>query len=309
MSGYWIGLITILAINVIFAYGIFLAVATGQLNLGGAGFQALGAYAAAYLAMELDQPLFVTISAGVIIAGIIGFLISFPILRLKGVYLVLGTFAFAEVVAGLILNSEMLGGATGLPVPTFIDWEVPAAAAVIVALLVFWLMSTRFGLVVRSVHDDEVVADLMGVNVRMVRVTAFALGAALAGLSGALYAHAYSFVEIQVFNASLSIYVLLYVLLGGAQTAWGPLVGAAFFTLLPEALRDSLPAIKETVFGVLGLEGAATPPDESWRYVILGVATVLMMIFRPEGLVTRTTLERISHPGRARAQAAPEAAE
>jgi len=309
MSGYWIGLITILSINVIFAYGIFLAVATGQLNLGGAGFQALGAYAAAYLAMEMDQPLVVTIAAGMIVAGVIGFAISFPILRLKGVYLVLGTFAFAEVVAGLILNSDALGGATGLPVPTFIDWDVPAIAAIVVALLVFWLMSTRFGLVVRSVHDDEVVADLMGVNVRMVRVCAFALGAALAGLSGALYAHAFSFVEIQVFNASLSIYVLLYVLLGGAQTAWGPLFGAAFFTLLPEALRDTLPALKEAVFGTLGIEGASNPPDESWRFVILGVATVLMMIFRPEGLITRTLVERLRPLNRAPRRAPAEAAE
>ena len=179
----------------------------------------------------------------------------------------------------------------------------------IVALGVFWLMATRFGLVVRSVHDDEVVADLMGVNVRMVRVTAFALGAALAGLSGALYAHAFSFVEIQVFNASLSIYVLLYVLLGGAQTAWGPLFGAAFFTLLPEALRDTLPALKEGVFGALGLEGASNPPDESWRFVILGVATVLMMIFRPEGLITRTLIERLRPGNLARAGRPAEAAE
>lgn len=303
MSGYWTGIVTILAINVVFAYGIYLAVATGQLNLGGAGFQALGAYAAAWLCFEQDWSPIATIAAGTVVAGLIGMAIAFPILRLKGVYLVLGTFAFAEVVAGLILNSEMLGGAMGLPVPAYVDWRTPVIVAAVVALMVFYLMATRFGLAVRSVHDDDVVADLMGVNVRGVRVVAFALGAALAGLSGGLYAHSFSYVEIQGFNASLSIYVLLYVLLGGAQTAWGPLVGAAFFTLLPEAMRSALPALKQAVWSAFGVTGDIAPPDESWRFVVLGAAVIAMMVFRPEGLVTRTTF---SLPRRRRA---PEAGE
>jgi branched-chain amino acid transport system permease protein len=163
---------------------------------------------------------------------------------------------------------------------------------------VFYLMSTRFGLAIRAVHDDDVVSDLMGVNVRLTRVAAFAIGAALAGLAGGLYAHSYTYVEIQGFNASLSIYVLLFVLLGGAQTAWGPLAGAAFFTLLPEFLRSALPAVKETALALVGASPDAAPPDESWRFVILGVVTVLMMAFRPEGLVTRIMVERIAHPFR-----------
>ncbi len=96
MSGYWSGILSILAINVIFAYGIFLPVATGQLNLGGAGFQALGAYSAAFLSASFDLPVPVTIGVGMIVAGGVGFLIAFPILRTRGVYLVLATFAFAS---------------------------------------------------------------------------------------------------------------------------------------------------------------------------------------------------------------------
>lgn len=303
MGGYWTGVVTILAINVVFAYGIYLAVATGQLNLGGAGFQALGAYAAAWLSFEMGMPPAVTIAAGVLVAGAIGFAIAFPILRLKGVYLVLGTFAFAEVVAGLILNSEALGGAMGLPVPDYVSWQTPVIAAAASALLVFHLMASRFGLVVRAVHDDDVVADLMGVNVRGVRVAAFTLGAGLCGLAGGLYAHSYNFVEIQNFNASLSIYVLLFVLLGGAQTAWGPLAGAAFFTLLPELMRNTLPELKQAVWSLFGAQGDVAPPDESWRFVILGAAVIAMMVFRPEGLVTRETFaflrpRRAAVPGR-----------
>lgn len=293
MSGYWAGILSILSINIIFAYGIFLPVATGQLNLGGAGFQALGAYAVAYLASTMGLPIAVNVAIGMALAGGIAFLIAFPILRTRGVYLVLATFAFAEVVAGLILNSETLGGAMGMSVPDFIDWYVPVIVAGFVTVFVFYLMSTRLGLTMRATHDDEVVTDLMGVSVRGVKVTAFAIGGALAGLAGGLYANVFSFVEIQGFNAMVSIYVLLYVLLGGTQTAWGPLVGATFFTLLPEALRSILPAIKSFLAGLAGVEGPIPPPDDSWRFVILGLFTVGMMALRPEGLITRTMVERL----------------
>lgn len=294
MSGYMAGILSLLAINIIFAYGIFLAVATGQLNLGGAGFQAAGAYAAAYLSSTYDAPIMVTIFCAVVLAGAFGVALAFPILRTRGVYLVLATFAFAEVIAGLILNSETLGGAMGISVPGWVDWETPAIVAVLVSLFVFYLMSTRFGLTMRAIHDDEQVSDLMGVSIRNVKVAAFGIGAALAGLSGGLYAHTYSYVEVQGFNALLSIYVLLYVLLGGTQTAWGPLIGAAFFTLLPELMRETLPAAKTFIVRLFGAEGPVAPPDESWRFVILGAMAILMMVFRPEGLVTRTMIERLS---------------
>ena len=293
MSGYMAGIISILAINVIFAYGIFLSVASGQLNLGGAGFQALGAYAAAMISANYDLPLFAAMLAGMVIAGLIGVALAFPILRTKGVYLVLATFAFAEVVAGVIINTEFLGGAMGLSVPGYVDWQPPAIAAVLVCLFVFYLMSTRFGLAMRAIHDDEDVSDLMGVSIRNVKVVAFGVGAALAGLSGAFYAFSFGFVEVQSFNALVSIYVLLYVLLGGTQTPWGPLVGAAFFTLLPELLRELLPAITQGVANIFGATADVAPPDESWRFVILGVLAVVMLAVRPEGVVTRTMVERL----------------
>jgi branched-chain amino acid transport system permease protein len=134
----------------------------------------------------------------------------------------------------------------------------------------------------------------------MVQVTAFAIGGALAGLAGGLYAHAFSFVEIQGFNALVSIYVLLYVLLGGTQTAWGPLAGATFFTMLPEVLRSALPAFKQALAGLAGVEGTVSPPDDSWRFIILGAITIAMMVLRPEGLVTRTMIERLRFRSAAR---------
>ena len=270
--GYLEGIIAILCINLIFAYGVFLTAASGQLNLGGGGFQALGAYVAGVCSNSLEVPIFISVIAGIIGAGVVGFLISFPVLRTKGVYMVLATFAFALVVSGIILNSDFLGGATGMSVPAYLPVNGLIFSAIGVVLLVFWIMASRIGLAMRSIHDDDLVSEIMGINVRGFQVFAFTLGGALAGFSGALYAHHYSFIEAQYFSALLSIFVLLYVLIGGTQTAWGPLIGASFFTLIPELLRVG---------------------DTEWRYVIFGVLIVFMMIFRPEGIVTRTLVHRI----------------
>lgn len=283
MSGELEGLLVILSLNTIYAYGVFLAASSGQLNLGAAGFVTLGAYASGYLTNGFDGlgvPIIVGIPIAVLFVGVVAFLISFPILRTRGVYMVLATFAFAEVVAGLVINAEFLGGAAGMPIDVFIPFYVVIFSAVAVALLCFYLMSTRFGLAMRSVHDDESVAILFGVNARMVRVWAFTLGAAILACGGALYGHHYSYVETQNFNMLLSIYVLLYVLLGGTQTALGPFVGALFFTFVPELLRAFGSAVGQRWI-------------EDGRLVAFGLIIVLMMVFRPEGVVTRTMLAGI----------------
>ena len=272
MSGYVSGIAAILCINLIFAYGIFVPAAAGQINLGGAGFQAIGAYSAGWLSSVAMFPVWMTIPTAMLIAGLVGFLISFPVLRTRGVYMVLATFAFGEAVAGFLLRTQFFGGAIGMVVPAHVEVSILVCSAVIVTLLTFYLMATRFGLAMRSTNDDEAVTILMGVNVRAVQVAAFTIGGAFAGLSGALYAHNFSFVEAQYFNSLLSIYVLLFVLIGGVQTAWGPLVGTLFFTLLPEFMR---------VGG-------------SWRYVVFGAAIVVMMMLRPQGIVTRAMIDRLS---------------
>jgi branched-chain amino acid transport system permease protein len=272
MSGYVSGTLAILCINLIFAYAIFVTAAAGQINLGGAGFQAIGAYATAWLANEPEMPMWVMISTATLVTALIGFLISFPVLRTRGVYMVLATFAFGEVVSGFLLRSAIFGGAMGMVVPQHIELWVLIVCVAAVTLATFYLMATRFGLAMRSLNDDEEAATVLGVNVRAVQVTAFTIGGAFAGLSGALYALNFGFVEAQYFNSLLSIYVLLFVLIGGAQTAWGPLAGSLFFTILPELFRIG----------------------GSWRYFIFGVLIVLMMAVRPEGIVTRDLVRRLS---------------
>lgn len=295
MSGYLDGLFVILSLNILLAYAVFLPVATGQLNLGGAAFQAVGAYTAGYLSVTYDSSVGEALVLSAAAGGLIAFLLSLLILRTKSVYLVLATFAFAEFVSGVIVNVDALGGSMGLSVPAHVEASLVFATAGITMVVVLLMMQTRFGLAMRALHDDDTVAELMGIGVRKVRVAAFTLGGILAGVAGCLHAFYFNFVDVQSFDAANSVFLLLFVLLGGTQTIWGPVVGAAFFTIVPELFRNGiakLPAIGHA----FGLGGQI---DTSWRFVLLGVVTVIMMVIRPEGIVTRIGLGRMmSHLAR-----------
>jgi branched-chain amino acid transport system permease protein len=273
MSGYAEGLLVLLAINVVYAYGAFLPVAAGQLNLGVAGFAAIGAYGSAYLSNTFAIPAALTIVLGGLTAGIIAVAVAVPVLRTRGIYLALATFALGQIVQATILNLEVIGGAAGYPVTAFIGWPTVLAFAAVVAVLVSLLFSTRFGISITAIHDDEHVAELMGLNVRLFQIAAFTLGSVIAGIGGALYAHHFSYVEAQHFSISLSITIVLYVLLGGSQSLWGPLLGAGVFTLLPELLRGSA----------------------HWRYVIFAGILIVVMVLRPQGLMTRAQLRSLLH--------------
>jgi branched-chain amino acid transport system permease protein len=277
MSGYFEGVLVLLAVNIVFAYGAFLPLAAGQLNLGLAGFAAIGAYAAAYASNSGAVTPTLAIVFGGLVAGVVALAIAVPVLRTRGIYLALATFAVGQIVQATILNLEIVGGAAGYPVAAFIRLPTIAAFATAVVLIIAALFATRFGMAIRALHDDEIAADLMGLHVRAIQVAAFTIGSILVGIGGGLYAHYFSFIEAQNFNIALSITVVLYVLLGGTQSVLGPLVGAAVFTLLPELLRGS----------------------QNWRYVVFAAALIVLMALRPQGLVTRVQLRRLFAAGRA----------
>jgi branched-chain amino acid transport system permease protein len=271
MSGYFEGVLVLLAVNIVFAYGAFLPLAAGQLNLGLAGFAAIGAYAAAYASNSWSVAPTPAIVLGGLVAGIVALAVAMPVLRTRGIYLALATFAVGQIVQATILNLEIVGGAAGYPVAAFIRLPTIAAFAAVIVIIVALLFATRFGIAVRALHDDEIAADLMGLHVRAIQVAAFTIGSIIVGVGGGLYAHYFSFIEAQNFNIALSITVVLYVLLGGTQSILGPLVGAAVFTLLPELLRGS----------------------QSWRYVVFAAGLIVLMALRPQGLVTRAPLRRL----------------
>jgi branched-chain amino acid transport system permease protein len=271
VSGYIEGILVLLAINVVFAYGAFLPMSAGQLNLGVAGFAAIGGYASAYLSNNVAMPAPVAIVLGGLAAALVALAVAVPVLRTRGIYLALATFALGEIVRAAILNMEVVGGAAGYPVIAFIRFPAIAAFATGVVILVWLLFATRFGIAITAVHDDERVADLMGLDVRAFQVAAFALGSGLAGIGGGLYAHHFNYVEAQYFGISLSISIVLYVLFGGTQSVLGPLLGAAVFTLLPELLRGSA----------------------QWRYVLFAAIVIVAMVIRPQGLVTGAQIRRL----------------
>ncbi len=138
MSGYLEGVLVLLAINVVFAYGAFLPLAAGQLNLGVAGFAAIGAYTSAYLSNLYKIEPVLAIPVGAIVAGLIGLIVAVPVLRTRGIYLALATFAVGQIVKATILNLEFIGGAAGYPVAAFIRLPTVLAFAISIVLLV-WL--------------------------------------------------------------------------------------------------------------------------------------------------------------------------
>lgn len=271
MSGYLEGVLVLLAINIVFAYGAYLPLAAGQLNIGLAGFAAIGAYSSAYLSNQFAIYPLIAIPLGAILSGLIALAVAVPVLRTRGIYLALATFAVGQITRAAILNLEFIGGAAGYPVTSFIRLPVVLAFALGVIVVVSLLFGTRFGIAVRAVQDDERVADLMGVEVRGFQIASFSLGAMIAGIGGGLYAHQFGYIEAQYFNVSLSITIVLYALLGGIQTTMGPLIGATVFTLLPELLRESA----------------------SLRYVVFAAGVIVLMALRPQGLLTRGQLKRM----------------
>ncbi|MCE2879820.1 MAG: branched-chain amino acid ABC transporter permease [Comamonadaceae bacterium] len=267
MSGYLSGLLAMLAVNVIVAYSVFVPGSAGLLNLGAAGFVLVGAYTAGALTSLFEVPLALAVILGSAMAGLVAFLIAFPILRTRGIYMVLATFAFAEVVAGVLLNIPALGGAAGLSVMAYAGLPVVIPCAIGTVAFVAWLMRTRFGLSVRAIHDDESVAHLFGVHLRMTQVIALTIGGAIGGLGGGLLIHQFNFIDVQSTGVLFSIYVLLYVLMGAAELD---------------------PSLKF-------LEGG--------RYIFFGVAVVIIMMLRPQGVITRTLIERLTPSHRSNAGA------
>ncbi|CEJ11397.1 leucine/isoleucine/valine transporter permease subunit [bacterium YEK0313] len=275
MTSYQLGILVILAFNLIAAYAVYLPLAAGQLNLGIAGFMAIGAYGAAFLTNEYGWSPAAAIPVGGLAAGAVALAVAVPVLRTHGIYLALATFALGQLIAAVFLNVEAVGAAAGYPVTTYVGapWAIGAAAAAM--LLVVMISRTRFALYLTAIKSDAVVADLMGLNIRALQVAAFTIGAVIAGAGGGLYAHHFSFVEAQHFSVLLSVYTALYVLLGGTQTVWGPFVGATFFTLLPELLRTS----------------------SQWRYAAFAALIILIMAARPQGLVTTALVQRLRRLG------------
>jgi len=305
IDGYTQSILIFTGISVIAAYSFFAPFKTGQVSLGQAGFMAVGAYASAILTQKFGVPFAAALVFGGLVAGVIGVAVGFPALRIKGIYLLLLTLGFAEIIQVIALSWEYVGGAQGFRQIKFNPYTLDYVVVIVIVLLLVFarLERSSLGRAMDSIHQDETAAEVMGVDVVRTKLLAFGLGAMIAGLAGGLYAHHATFMDSTTFNIMMAVEILMFVVVGGGSTYWGPLLGAGFLTLLPEFLRTlrewlelvpvswtkAFPAknIYDFLHEFLDFENAK-------RLIIYGIVLIVMMILRPDGLLTRDTLRRFS---------------
>lgn len=238
INEYYKRIIMTICINVILALSANLVINyTGQLTLGHAAFMAIGAYGAAYL-NQLGVPFVPALLLGSLIAGVFGFLIGLPTLRLKGDYLAITTLGFCQIIVVILQNITQFGGAqgmTGIPGETTFGWVFFSMILTIVVL--YNVVSSRQGRAMVSVREDEIAAEAMGINTTFYKVMAFTVGAFFAGLAGGLYAFLMMFINPTMFDFFKSIDFVIYVVLGGSGGFAGCIAATSILTLLPEALR------------------------------------------------------------------------
>ncbi len=258
-----------LSLNIIVGY-------TGQFQLGHAAYYALGAYTVGILNVTYHVPVFAGMILAVIVAGVAGFVITRPILHLRGDYLAIVTIAFGEIVRMLLVNNigGLTGGAngvSGIAQPSIFGFTFKTTLSHYYLVLFFIVVTivamrrlenSRLGRAWTYVREDEMAAEAMGVNTVRVKATAFLLGSAWAGLAGALYASRISVISPEISQFLQSVLMFCIVVLGGTGSIPGVFVGAAGMIILPEVFR----VVRD------------------WRDGFIGLAMVLMMVFRPMGL-------------------------
>ena len=190
-DGYTRSILVFTGVNIMAAYSFYAPFKTGQVSLGQAGFMAIGAYASAILTQKFGVPFAAALPVAGVAAGIIGVLVGFPALRIKGIYLLLLTLGFAEIVQVVTLSWDFVGGAQGFRQIPFIPSILEYVVALIVVLVLFFarLERSSLGRAMDAVHQDETAAEVMGLDVVRLKLLAFGLGAVIAGLAGAHYAH------------------------------------------------------------------------------------------------------------------------
>jgi branched-chain amino acid transport system permease protein len=227
-----------IGVNAILALSLSVSLQAGQLALAQAAFAGIAAYVSAILAMNAHWPLLATIVAAMLVASIVAALLAYPVRRLRGVFLAIATIGFGEIVRVFANNLHVTGGAEGLSgIPNDATTPVIYGALALVAMALFALSRTKFALAVALVREDEYAARGVGIDVGAIRTLSLALGGAIAGLGGALYAHASFFITPSDFGFPRMEQILVWCVVGGVTSPLGAVLGAALLSILPEAIR------------------------------------------------------------------------
>jgi branched-chain amino acid transport system permease protein len=260
-------------LNAILALSVYSTLKVGQFSLAQVGFWSIGAYLTGTLTALAGWPLLPALLAGAGLSAVIGLILGYPCLRIRGIYLALATIAFVEVVRVVLHSVEYVEMRNGVPVgpngalgfngiPVLTDWPQIFCAIAVLVFIFAWVERSRLGLVTESVREDEVAAACSGVKVVAVKVGMFAFGAAVAAVGGGLYGTYTSFVNADSFGFHLALISIFYVAVGGTNNYLGPILGAVLLTVLPEALR------------FVG----------DYRMVAYGALVLLSMLVLPRGL-------------------------
>ncbi len=285
ITNYWTGILIMVGINIILAVSLNVATGyLGQLPLGHAGFMAVGAYTAGIFmkaspaaalikagdTAALTPYIIIAIVLSAIVAGIFGLIIGIPALRLRGDYLAIITLGFGEIIRVIITNIDsLLGfdftyGAAGLKrIPKFSSFTLVFICVVITCVVIHMIMKSRHGRAILSIRENEIASESSGIQTTYYKTLAFVVSAMFAGVAGCLYAGYLGSLYPSTFKFMKSIEILVMVVLGGMGSMLGSVVSATVLTFLPELLRSV----------------------DDLRMVAYSLALVVMMIFRPKGLM------------------------
>ena len=264
---YIFGVITVISIEIIATVGLSVFTGfTGLFSLGHAAFMAIGAYTSSILTYFYHVPFFLALLAGMIMAGLVSLILGFPTLRakLRGDYFAIATVGFGEAMRVILENLSITQGARGLP---GIKHYTTLPVAILFMVLVIWLTKnfiwSKYGRNAIAVREDSVAAEMAGIDLFEVRILSLVYSAMCGGLAGGLFAHYLNFIQPAMFTSILSTQLTSAVVAGGVGSITGPVVAIALFIAVPEVLRVA----------------------NMWRLVAYGLILILIMIFRPSGIM------------------------
>jgi branched-chain amino acid transport system permease protein len=258
-------LIDQIGINALLALSLSVSLQAGQLALAQAAFAGIAAYVSAIASMQFGWPLPLSILGAILAAALAAAALAFPVRKLRGIFLAIATIGFGEIVRVVANNVAITGGAEGLSgIPNDVTTPIIYGALAAVALLLAALARTKFALAVALTREDENAARGVGVDVGTVRFASLVLGGAIAGLAGALYAHAFYFLTPTDFGFGRMEQILVWCVIGGVTSPIGGVLGAVLLSILPEVIR----------------------PLADFRNVTNGLILLGVILFVPRGLST-----------------------
>lgn len=264
INSFYINTLFTIAINIMLAVSLHLIIGiTGQFSIGHAGFLAVGAYASAIISVKLGLPFPVALLGGGLVAAVAGLIIGIPSLRLKGDYLAIATLGFGEIVRITMLNIPYVGGASGMQVTHLTTWPWVFICLLVTLVVITNFTNSTHGRACISIRENEIAADAMGINTTYYKVVAFAMGAFFAGVAGALYAHNFYIIQPTNFGFLKSFDILIFVVLGGLGSMSGSVIAAILLTFVSTFLQE----YPET------------------RMIIYSLVLIVMMLYRPQGLL------------------------